>query len=115
MREYRTLLQLLRSQAEALQADDHDRVSALAPAVAEYSQRVQAAGARLSTLTAGQRAELRDLLKELLEQVECNRRLWQSVVDAGDSLRENHRAARRYAASVSSRQEPPSPRFQVDV
>lgn len=115
MRDYRTLLQLLRSQAEALQADDQDRLSALAPAIKEYSQRVQDAGARLSSLTSGQRSDLRDLLKELLAQVECNRRLWESVVEAAGNLREKHRAARRYAASVGSRQEPAPPRFQVDV
>ncbi len=114
MRDYQTLLHLLRSQAEALQAEDQDRLTALAPAIADYSQRVQAGAERLSTLTDEQRTELRELLRELLEQVECNRRLWQSVVDTNCCLRESHRAAKRYAASVRSRQEPATPRFQVD-
>lgn len=100
--DYETLERLLRSQRQALQQGQADKLAGLAPLIDEYIRRVQDRSPQLAELEPQARRRLSVRISGLLAEVSRNQAAWQAHYQDLMESREELKAARRYAQSMQS-------------
>lgn len=98
--DYDKLRNLLRSQGEALQADDQQKSAALMPLISKYTQRIHQYDDQIKFLPKPERVRLRPILQSLLEDVELNRQQWNHFYGQLEKARTQLQSARRFAQAM---------------
>ncbi len=100
LQDYDKLRNLLRSQGEALTADDKQKSAALMPLISKYTQRIHQYDDQIKFLPKPERIRLRPILKSLLEDVELNQQQWKNLYGQLEEARTQLQSARRFAHAM---------------
>ncbi|MEE8584951.1 MAG: hypothetical protein V3T83_08875 [Acidobacteriota bacterium] len=100
---YQRLANLLRSQKEALEKDDPDRLAALLPLIEKYSKRVAPQQA-----SQGNPPEAAAVIREILQQAEKNQQAYRQRKAHLSEMQAQLQSASRYLEQA--RRNHPSPR-----
>jgi len=109
--EYRMLLELLKQQKMALQANDHRRLDRIHRKLKKSRNLIEGFTGNFELLDPQERRELKRILADLNDQLEANERSWSSILKVNISHRIQLRSARRFYQELGKAGTSRNPRY----